>query len=68
KNQIGVPESIKQNAPKAESSTAKGSKYDKKKGKALVAKVSPSSTWIIDSSASHHMASSHVEFTNIEPC
>ncbi|KAH9321305.1 hypothetical protein KI387_015944, partial [Taxus chinensis] len=52
----------------AESSAAKGAKNDKKKGKALVAKVAPSSTWIIDSGASHHMGSSHVEFSNIEPC
>ncbi|KAH9330645.1 hypothetical protein KI387_002753, partial [Taxus chinensis] len=68
KNQIGVPKSIKQKALKAESSTAKGSKSDKKKGKPLIYKVTPSSKWIIDSSSSHHMVSSHVEFSNIEPC
>ncbi|KAH9292288.1 hypothetical protein KI387_042524, partial [Taxus chinensis] len=68
KDKISVPESIKQISQKAESSAAKGAKNDKKKGKALVAKVTPSSTWIIDSGASHHMGSSHVEFSNIKPC
>ncbi|KAH9325558.1 hypothetical protein KI387_005736, partial [Taxus chinensis] len=68
KNKISVLESIKQSAPKAESSTTKGAKNDKKKGKALVARVAPSSTWIIDFGASRHMSSLHVEFSNIEPC
>ncbi|KAH9316607.1 hypothetical protein KI387_025234 [Taxus chinensis] len=68
KNKISVPESVKQNAQKGESSKAKESKNEKKKGKALVARSAPSSTWIIDSGASHHMASSEVEFSSIEPC
>ncbi|KAH9332151.1 hypothetical protein KI387_044295, partial [Taxus chinensis] len=46
----------------------KGAKNDKKKGKALIARVAPSSTLIIDSGASHHMGCLHVEFSNIEPC
>ncbi|KAH9314192.1 hypothetical protein KI387_022819 [Taxus chinensis] len=67
KNKISVPESIKQNAHKCESSNTKESINENKKGKALVARLATSSTWIIDSGASHHMYSLEVEFSSIEP-
>ena len=59
KNNIGVPDSIKQSSSSQDSSKGKDTK-DKGKGKALVAVASSSSSpsWVIDSGASHHMGSS----------
>eukprot|EP01018_Ginkgo_biloba_P018443 Gb_38176 [translate_table: standard] len=69
KNNIGVPDSIKQSSSRQDSSKAKDKK-DKGKGKVLVAVASSSSTpsWVIDLGASHHMGSSQVEFSSLQPC
>lgn len=68
KNNIGVPDSIKQSSLSQDYSKEKD-KQDKGKGKALVLIASSSSTpsWVIDSGASHHMGSSQVEFSSLEP-
>eukprot|EP01018_Ginkgo_biloba_P008326 Gb_20346 [translate_table: standard] len=68
KNNIGVPDSIKQSSSSQDSSKAKD-KNDKVKGKVLVVVASSLSTpsWVIDSGASHHMGSSQVYFSSLEP-
>ncbi|KAH9320593.1 hypothetical protein KI387_015232 [Taxus chinensis] len=47
---------------------AKDNNKEKKKGKALVAVVAPTSSWVIDFGASHHMGSSQVQFSSTKPC
>eukprot|EP01018_Ginkgo_biloba_P016123 Gb_14857 [translate_table: standard] len=69
KNHIGVPVSIKKPSSSQDSYKAKDKK-DKGKGKVLVTVASSSSTpyWVIHSGALHHMGSSQVEFSSLEPC
>ena len=67
KNNIKVPDSIKQSSLEGSSKDTEKNK-GKGKGKALVAVASQRNTWIIDLGASHHMASSQENFASIEPC
>ena len=67
KNNINVPESIKQSSNEG-SNKAKENNKGKGNGKALVVVASSPSTWVLDSGASHHMASSKEELASLELC
>jgi len=65
KNNISVPKSIKQSFNEG-SNKAKENSKGKGKGKALVVVASSPSTRVLDSGASHHMASSKEELAFLE--
>lgn len=67
KNNLSVHDSIKQSSEEG-SHKAKENRKGKGNGKALVAVASPSSTWVLDSGASHHFASTEDELESMEPC
>lgn len=67
KNNISVPESFKQSSNEGSNKKKENSK-GKGKGKAFFAVASSPSTWVLDSCASHHMASSKEEIASLEPC
>ena len=67
KNNISVLDSIKQSSNEG-SNKAKENNKGKRKGKALVVVASSPSTWVLDSGASHHMASSKEEIASLELC
>ena len=67
KNNISASESTKQSSNEG-SNKAKENNKGKGKGKVLIAVASSPSTWVLDSSASHLMASSKEELASLELC
>lgn len=67
KNNISVPESIKQSSNER-SNKEKENNKGKEKGKTLVAVASSPSTRVFDLGPLHHMALSKEEIASLEPC